>query len=353
MFKSSNIIIKEEQEEREVQEEQEEQINNKLVYILDYKFIKKHYEDFSKIYKGERCDYLPIVNNENIELEDIVNSKFLIYLKSSTVTKSTIAGYYGYFISEKIIINNKQAENLKNKHNKNIEVDENEYRKMIKNYGLCVMEKLIFIKYKKIIKFDHIVSPTKYKTICKENKIENKKIPTTIKFINITKFEIDDIIKYIEMELEKEAQIQEQQEEEQEEDEHYKNEEKEDLSQMVIMDIPIAWVPCNTILDKIEETSIKKSDIIYHYEKCEKCDITDNNRIKFNFLDKKINLQIKEGEEHIEKMNYIIEHYQNCKKYVEKNSVFSEMSLYEDKINLIYYNCEDEFYDKTFFVITK
>ena len=95
-----------------------------------------------------------------------------------------------------------------------------------------------------------------------------------------------------------------------------------------MMNIPIVWNPCNIIIEKMDNSSIKKIDIISHYKKCDSCDITDNNRIKLEFENKKINLQIKEDEEGKEEVDCIINFYQSDKKYIEKKPIFDKTGLF-------------------------
>ena len=365
MLKRSKIIIKEEQEEQEEEQEEEEQEEpeeqeqvNKFLYILDHTFVKKYCVSSSRIYKIKKYNYLPLVSIGKVAIDRLANSKFLIYLKCVKATKSTVSGYFGYFVGGKLLINNKQSKDVKDKNN--VEVDEDEYRRMVKNYCLCVMDNLVFIKYEEITQFDSIVSPTKYKAICRENNIECYKMSSNLKCLNIIENEIDETIEYIELELEKEAEKIENEESDENEgndgndgDGGDEDNTKEDLVDMVNMNIPIVWNPCNTIIEKMDNMNIKKADIILHYKKCDICDITDNNRKKLDFADSKINLQVKDGEENKEKMDNIINFYQFDKKYIEKKPIFDEMYLFEDKINIIYYKCEDELYDKSIFIISK
>lgn len=219
------------------------------------------------------------------------------------------------------------------------------------------MDNLIFIKYKNIKEFDSIVSTKKYKAICQENNIEYYKMSSDLEYLNIIQNEIDESIEYIELELEKEAEKKENEEsdeneeiDEKEGDKENINEDKEDV---VNMNIPIVWNPCNYIIEKMDNMNIKKADIILHYKKCEICDITDNNRKKLDIGDGKMNLQVKDGEGSKEKMDNIINFYQFDKKYKEKKSIFDEIYLFEDKINIIYYKCENELYEKSIFIISK
>lgn len=351
MSRNSKIIIKEANKTLEEVTVEEEQ--NKFLYILDYTFVKKYFTS-SGIKKSIQYEYLPLINTTKLLLDQLVNSNFLIYLKNTKLPKSKITGYYGYFTGGEILINNTQSKNIKNKIN--FKIDENEYIKMVKNYGLSVMDNLVFVKYKSIIQFYSIVSGTKYKTICQENNIQYEKILGALNYLNIVQYKIDEPIEYIKLELEKEAEneaIDKDDDENETENEEENKKDVEDLEEIIHMNIPIVWNPCNIIINKMDEMKIKKIEIIEHYKNCALCDVTDNNRKKLDFTNDKINLQVKEGDPNKEKIDTIINFYQFDKNYIEKKSQFDDMFLFEDKINIIYYKCEDELYDKSIFLITK
>ena len=327
---------------------------NKFLYVADHAFIKKYCANPKTHY-----DYLPIINSLKLDLDELANSQFLIYLKCVKATKSTISGFYGYFTGEHILIKNKQKSQIKNKElDKNIIcVDDAEYKLMVRNYNLCDMDNLIFVKYSTLNPFKSITSVKTYKTICEKHDIQIEKLPPRSNCLNIAPDNTDPTIKYIEFELEKEIEDDEEDDEEEEdeegedEDEEVGNKE-EDMGDKIGMGIPIVWNPCKVIIGKMDDLTIKKLDISTHYKNCELCDITDNNRIKLVFDKRKVNLQTKhfENKEH---MDSIINSYQLDKKYIEKKTIFDEMSFSEDKINIVYYDCEGEFYDKSFFIICK
>jgi hypothetical protein len=341
MSKRNNIIIK------------EEQSINKFLYILDHTFVKKYCASSSVQYKPVKYDYLPIINTTKFSLEELSKSKFLIYLKCVASTKSLKAGFFGYFLGQKILINSKQEKQIKN--SELVIIDDLEYKKMVFNYNLCDMDNLIFIRYEIITSFKSIIKPLKYKNICQENNIQFEKTPSRINCLNIVNYKIDEPIKYIEQELQKEEdeEDEEDEDEEDEDDKVNKEEENEEEKDIIMMSIPIVWNPCKIIINKMDNLSIKKTDIIAHYKKCDYCDITDNNRIKLEFENIKINLQIKEGDEGKKQVDSIINFYHNDTKYIEKKSIFDNNVLFEDRINMIYYKYEEEIYDKSFFIIKK
>ena len=105
MSRRGKIIIKEEQKVQEIQEIQK--INN-FLYFLDHTFVKKYCISSGIKYQITKYDYLPLINNTKLNLEELSNSKFLIYLKCVKATKSSKSGFYGYFTGGHILISGKQ-----------------------------------------------------------------------------------------------------------------------------------------------------------------------------------------------------------------------------------------------------
>lgn len=328
-----------------------EEIQNKYLYIANSTFISKYCIDNSIKYKTKKYDYLPIINTSGKDINELANSKFMIYLKCVKLNKSSKAGYFGYFTGEHILINNNIKQQHKIKSSDDIKVDDLLYRIMIQNYSLCELPNLVFIKYDTVIPFNNLITPTKFGEICKKNNFQSEKISTKLNCLNVVNYNIDEPIDYIEREFENEEEEDDEKENEEENEKNGKDEE-EDIN-VVVMNIPIVWNPCNEIIDKMENMDIKKKDILEHYKKCDICEVVDNNRIAINFDNKKINLHIKQNEEDTNFINKIIDDYQLTKKYIEKNNLFEDFGLEENKINIIYYKCEGELYNNSFFIISK
>ena len=153
---------------------------------------------------------------------------------------------------------------------------------------------------------------------------------------------IEEIINLIE---ENQPNDEEEKQEEQEEQE----EEEEENVEMIMMDIPILWNPCDEIIDKIENNSIKREHIKTHYSNCNDCEIVDNNRISPDFK-KRITFNIIEKKEIVDK---IIDTYHFTKKYIEKKNIFTECNMIDNNINILYYKNNDELYNKSIFLINK
>ena len=73
---------------------------SKYLFVLTWNFVKNIKD----------C-YLPIVNTNQIDIKQLVNSICLIYLKTNLKTKpiSNVTGYYGYFTVNKVILKNDLA----------------------------------------------------------------------------------------------------------------------------------------------------------------------------------------------------------------------------------------------------
>jgi hypothetical protein len=306
------------------------------IYILDHTFIKKYCGCSNAIHKTVKYDYLPIINTQKIDLQNFINSTFLIYLKNVKSTKSYKTGFYGYFTSENVLLNENKSSNNVNK----IEYNNEIFDKMTKKYNLFMTENLLFVKYKNIIPFDKIVSFTKYKTICQTLTFEPNKTFIQQSCLNVSETNINNIITQIEDEQEKNKQKEKQEDEEK----------QEDLSNSIVMNIPIVWNPCKDIIEKMNNLKIKKKEIIFHYKNCKNCNITDNNRVELVFDKKNINLQIKDKENY-DNINKIINCYQFVENYIEDKTIFKSLNLDENNINVIYYKCENELYNESCFVI--
>lgn len=322
---------------------------NTYLYVSDLTFMNKYCVNSGKKYKTNKQEYLPIINAIDIDIQKISLSKFIIYLKCVKLTKSQKAGFFGYFTGGHILISEKQS--LEIKKDKNILVDELLYRKMIQKYNLLEVPNLYFIKYDEITPFVTIVSPTKIKEICDKNNFEFKRITSKYNSLNIINFDVDKIISFIEDEFENEDN--QDNTEKSEDEDNIQSDKEENESEIINMDIPIVWNPCEIIIEKMENLEIKKNDIVFHCNKCKICEVVNNNRENLEFTNKKINFHIKENEDGKELVDKIIDFYQLTQNYMEYKDKFEECGFYETKINIIFYKNEGELYDKSFFIIIK
>jgi hypothetical protein len=319
---------------------------NNYIYIAEQSFVSKYCFSLGKKYKTTNFEYIPILNNLDVEITDFVNSKFLIYLKRNKDTKSTLTGLCGYFECENILIN----ENISKEINKNInvKVDKILYNNMISKYNLFENSKLIFIKYNSMTSFKNVVTNKMLLEFAekKGSEIQIEKITKKYNLCNLLENEnnqIEEIINLIE-------ENQPNDEEEQEEQEEEENEEDEEENvEMIMMDIPILWNPCDEIIEKIENNAIKREHIKTHYSNCDDCEIVDNNKISPDFK-KRITFNIIEKKEIVDK---IIDTYHFSKKYIEKKNIFTECNMIENNINILYYKKNDELYNQSIFLINK
>lgn len=323
-------------------------MSNTYLYILDYKFIKD-YIILSKTdnkHKKELYNYLPLILNSDFNIDDLTNKQILIYLKSN----SGVSGFYGYLDITEIIKNNDEI-----------------YNKLITHFKICIIPNFYFIKYDSIHKFDKITTFNNYKSLCKMNGKTINEFNFKINKFNVYEYQINNVIKLLEKEEEKddidednEDDVDEDNEEDVDEDNEEdaendnENNSNSDIDEnenknSIIMDIPILWIPCHTLLSKIENNEISKKIIIEHYSKCISCEIIDNNKLSLEF-NKKINFQIIENSSLIDN---IIDSYQNTNKYIEDESIFNKIDLLQDNINIIYYKYDNELYNNCLFIVKK
>jgi len=341
---------------------------NSYIYIAEQSFVSKYCFSLGKKYKTTNFDYIPILNNLDVKIIDFANSKFLIYLKSNKDTKSSLTGFCGYFESENILISEKISKEI-DKIPKNVKVDKILYNNMISRYNLFENSNLIFIKYKSLIPFKNILT-SKILLECAEKKgykIKIEKITKKYSQCNLIKNEINDIEKIINLIEENQPEINQDKLDEQGEgddedndevnnevnnqvnDKEEENEEEEENVEMIIMDVPILWNPCEEIIEKIESNTIKREHIKNHYVNCDSCEIVDNNRISPDFK-KRITFNIIEEKEIVDK---IIDIYQFSEKYIERKNIFTECKMIENNINIVYYKKNDELYNQSIFIINK
>lgn len=328
-------------------------IENKYLYISDGIFMNKYSVK-------KKTEYLPIINTNKYKLDEIVNSKFLIYFKSF---KSARAGYYGYFEGTTLLISSKISKELNVEETENIVLNETLYKNMIREYELNEVSNLVFIKYDKITKFSSLVLPIELKQMCDENKVKPEKFSSRLNRTNIVKYDINEIIELIENELKKESDDEESDDEDTDDeiddedkdsDDDESDENSEDIEDYtyIKMKIPILWIPCDETLNKIKNKNIKTIDILNHYKKCEKCEVVDNNRQTLEF-NKKINFLIFDEDKDKMVNDIIIDYYLSTKEYKEKDECIKNAEIDLEKINIIYNEYEDELYTNCIFIVYK
>ena len=123
---------------------------------------------------------------------------------------------------------------------------------------------------------------------------------------------------------------------------------KEDVSKVVIMGIPILWVPCEKLKSNIKNDKIVKNNLHSHYTTCDMCEIVNNNKNEIE-LDK-ILFTYKTNENE-EEMDELIKYYKFAKNYVMTKKEFKN-NYDSNKLNLLYYKNSDEpIYDECIFII--
>jgi hypothetical protein len=211
---------------------------------------------------------------------------------------------------------------------------------------------LVFVKFNSLCKFNDIIKINDYKKISEQYGSEQINMPAKLlEDYNIYELDVKTIIKTIEN-----FQVDDEESDESDESEYSDTSDSEEdgkneeVINSVKMDIPILWAPCQELINTFSNKSIKKPIILSHYTKCEKCEITDNNKFPLEF-DKKINLQIFNKSDQM--TNLIYNYYQFAKKYSETEANMIELDFDENKINIIYYENPDDLYNKCIFVVKK
>ncbi len=124
---------------------------------------------------------------------------------------------------------------------------------------------------------------------------------------------------------------------------------KEDVSKVVVMEIPVLWVPCEALKDNIRKGKVSKKIFSNHYFKCEICETVNNNRNDINITD--ILLTYKD-DDNDEEMDELIKYYKFTKKYVVLKSKTNGYGYDLTKINALYYeNPFEKVYNECIFMI--
>jgi hypothetical protein len=310
------------------------------IYFLDENFINKYL-----VNKEIKYRYLPIINIYKDDYNDFAFTKYLIYLKNNKITKSQKAGYYGYFESEEILANSKILKSG-NFNDDLIKEDNTLYKNIVKYFNLTEIPNLVFIKYDCINIFEEIITPKKLIEIDEKNKNAKKRFSPKFNICNVLVCDIEPLIESIENYFNSLS-----------EETDYKEDDEEDTEEeninLISMDIPILWNPCDYVVEKMNDYELTKAKIKEHYSKCEKCEVVDNNRQNLIFDKKSINLSIVTDEEGKIVIDKILEFYMFSKKYIDKKEILEEENIDENKINMIYYKNEGEIYNNSFFLINK
>ena len=300
------------------------------IYISSSKYIKK-LDELNINFK-----YIPYINNDNIDIQSIIESKILLCYKNPNII-------YGYYKITNIITNNENGKEYKN--NK-ILINEENYNKISNEYNLGNPPRLYFLKIDIIKIFEYKIILKDLNNFIKINypKINEIKYPFNIKIFDLIKFDIKEIINLIEEYLEELTS------EDEEDDNFSETSEKSEFNEnSVIIMIPILWICCDKLLSEIDECLITKKILKNHYFNCKRCEIVNNNDKELYWNKKKA---IFKEIDNIKELNNIIKYYQYTNNYIIKDiNIFNKNEFDLNKINLLYFNNTDSIYDKCIFIL--
>jgi hypothetical protein len=314
--------------------------NPEYIYITCYNDIKKN-----------RGRYLPLINDTNIIVEELLDCLIIIYLKSTKQSSKT--GFYGYFYVKNIITKKKYKEN---------------YNKLVSTFNMCEIDNLYFISYENIILLPKLVSITE---INASN--QNIKLHNTLLY-NVIMFNVSNIINII-------TNITNINCNENISTDIVSNQNNNEVEEIIEMNIPILWIPCKNLIKIFNEAKLFKKILEMHYKKCEKCEINNNNRIDPDF-NKKIMLKeleiidsIKTNTKNLKKQSNvdciesgtskmitlnnkkeiatIINCYQTANKFNDTRNNFNLYEYDETKINIVYYKNTEHIYNTCMFIISE
>jgi hypothetical protein len=334
-----------------------------MLYITNSATIKNNAGKFNNL-------YLPMTNFPNHNWE---NKQLLIYFKSSE--KSTLNGFYGYATVSKSI------------KKENSEEDELLYYNILDKYLLSEITNLYFMECESFHIFKEIIKIKKYNDEYYENiKIGNVSLFTTIIFdktenmiFSLRKKTLkndddsdNDSYYYSETESESESDSDNCDSDNYDSDNNdsdnddsddndsdsdsdnsnsnskLKNKQKKKNENFIEMKIPILYIPCETLKNKLDTLKIKSNTISKHKEKCKKCEITNNNDNIFD-LNNKITFSITNEKE----FEDIVFAYQNNKNYKISEKEFNNNNFDNNKNNMLYVEDSEHYYDKCIFILIK
>jgi len=341
---------------------------NKIFSLLNLENEKKE-----KIEK-----FIPFLRN-NEDLDKLVGKNILIGFRKP------LLGIYGYATIKKIIDKNT---NVNTNVNTDVNTDEKLFDKFVELYKLDCPSNLYFFELENLVEYKNIY---KDKIFIKDLNVEVTNYNLNeIKFSKkMGNFEIEKIhsnqIIYMINEIHKNNLVSESEdsgdsgsgdsgdsgdsgsgdsddsEDSDEnpdftsspEDEEYKNIgfklDYEKPENVIVMKIPILWIPCSNLKSIIKKEKITKNILQNHYRKCELCEINNNNNNDIEFVN--IIFSFKDDESEKE-MNEIIKYYKFLRNYVILRSEFSDNKYEVEKLNIIYYeNYDEHIYNECLFIL--
>lgn len=349
-------------------------MRKEYVYVLnDYKFIRRILNIFDT-YK-----YIPlIINDIKNDINNLKDAKLLL------TYKKPCSGIFGLLIIENML-------------SRDDDIDL--FKKIVNEYMLADIPDLYFLKVKDFINLERLYYNKKI-LIKDLNKNMDKYNFSEIKLLKLEIFEIEELFvtkilqiidqeyvnyindkdyyekyfskyldennfidsndnlsntsyisagsKLIKTEEESDIESTNTSETEEYEDNNFKLD-KEEISKIVKMEIPILWIPCLTLKTKIKKESISKSILNNHYRNCDLCEVINNNRNEIEL--EKILFSYKD-DENSEELNEIIKYYKFTKNYIILKKDIKNNNIDLEKLNLFYYdNKNEEVYNECIFIL--
>jgi hypothetical protein len=352
-------------------------MRKEYIYILnDCKFIKRMLNIFDT-YK-----YIPlIINDIEKDINNLKDAKLLL------AYKKPYSGIFGLLIIENIL-------------SRKDDIDI--FKKIVIEYMLADIPDLYFLKVKDFINLERLYYNKKI-LIKDLNRNINKYNFSEIKLLKLEIFEVEHIfvtkilqiidqeyvnfindkdyydkcfIKYLDennilestdnlsnssyisagsklIKTEEESDIEDSESTNSSETEEYEDNnfklDKEEISNIVQMKIPILWIPCTILKTKIKKESITKSVLNNHYRNCDLCEVINNNR---NEIDLEKILFSYKDDENSDELNEIIKYYKFTKNYIILKKNVKKYKIDLEKLNLFYYdNKNEEIYNECIFIL--
>ncbi len=328
--------------------------NGYLYLIEELKTINK----ISLIINEENENIIPYLN-KNEDIEKLVNEQIIIGYRKPLIS------FYGYATIKKVITksNNKKV-----------------YDKYVELYKLDCPSNLYFFELDEFIEYKNVyeekihIKDLNYHV--DDYELVEIKFPKKMGNFEIEKNHSIQIIKMIkEIYKDKELPISQNEDgsenseytedtedtdcsdcsdfETSPEDEEFKRMgfklDNEDPDKVIVLKIPILWIPCSNLKLIIKKEKITKNILHNHYRKCEHCEVVNNNNNDPEFGNIVFSYKNDESEE---EMNEIIKYYKFLKNYVILREDFIDNKYETGKLNILYYENDCEYvYDECIFIL--
>ena len=145
-------------------------LSHDFIYVTEKSFIKNLYE------KEDKIKYLPLINKYEIDLSKSCNKNLFIYINSY--------GFYGKSVITKIV---------------EPVINDSNYNMLLKEYKLCKIKNLYFIKIKftEMIFYKELITVRDYLKYCKKKDIKFVKFPCSLEIFNLFTYDFTNLNKLL------------------------------------------------------------------------------------------------------------------------------------------------------------